>query len=130
MIELNVSKLEPIKPPSDAVSSGAAVMLTGSTGGLGSHLLCALLKNDFVQRVFTFNRTGSTHASARQRASFHDKGLDMSLLASPKLVSLEGDLTKPHFALDQDMYNTVSRCVFGYSDDVDRWPLPFSCETR
>ncbi|KAF7430338.1 hypothetical protein PC9H_006043 [Pleurotus ostreatus] len=111
MIQLNTSKLEPIKPPSDVVSSGATVLLTGSTGGLGSQLLCALLKNDFVQRVFTFNRNASTPASVRQRISFLDKGLDVSLLASPKLVPLEGDLTKPYLALEQDMYDNLRDSV-------------------
>lgn len=130
MIQLNISKLEPIKSPGDAVSSGATVLLTGSTGGLGSQLLCALLKNGSIHRVFTFNRTVSTPASARQRVAFHDKGLDVSLLSSPKLVSLEGDLTKPYFALEQDTYNNVSRCIFGYLNDVDRALSPSSCETR
>ncbi|KAF4581352.1 putative PKS/NRPS-like protein biosynthetic cluster [Pleurotus pulmonarius] len=111
MIELNISKLEPIKPPSDDVSGGATVLLTGSTGGLGSQLLCALLKNDNVQRVFTFNRTGSTPASARQRASFQDKGLDVTLLASHKLVSYEGDLPRRYFGLEEDTYNNLRDSV-------------------
>ncbi|KAL4260475.1 Adenylate-forming Reductase [Pleurotus pulmonarius] len=114
MIQFNISQLEPMNTSGQSTSRDASdttVLLTGSTGALGSHLLFRLLKDDSVQKVFTLNRTASAPVHKRQLASFRDQGLDMSILASPKLVSLEGDLTKPQFAMDQDAYNEIRDSV-------------------
>ncbi|KAL1701564.1 male sterility protein-domain-containing protein [Schizophyllum commune] len=90
------------------LNSSVAVLLTGSTGHLGSDILEILLKDARVERIFTFDREGKGAAPrARQRARWADKGLDEQLLESPKLVVLCGDLSAPKFGLDKEVYDEM-----------------------
>ena len=109
------------------------VLLTGSTGHLGSEILASLLTDERVERVYTLDRAGkensldrarkgasldqagrgvSDGATAgvrdRQRARWADKGLDDELLQSPKLVPLEGDVSAPRFGQSEEVYGEVS----------------------
>lgn len=91
---------EPIIHEKTVASSGRmVVLLTGSTGGLGSHILEILLALPSVERVYAFNRRGRTPASERQRDGFLDRALDLKLLSSDKLIYLEGDTTKEDLGL-------------------------------
>ncbi|KAJ8701439.1 hypothetical protein PTI98_000222 [Pleurotus ostreatus] len=113
VIERHISRLAPmgstnVSPPSDA---GTIVLLTGSTGGLGSHILSGLLKSSAVATVYTLNRPGISAVSERQTRSFRDRGLDASLLDSKKLVSLEGDLTKSDLGLHSLVYAKLKDTV-------------------
>ncbi|CAE6436771.1 unnamed protein product [Rhizoctonia solani] len=53
------------------------VVVTGTTGGLGSYLLARLLENDKVERVWAMNRKSNKGNRNRQTASFEDKLLDI-----------------------------------------------------
>ncbi|KAG6374188.1 hypothetical protein JVT61DRAFT_4841 [Boletus reticuloceps] len=65
------------------------VLLTGSTGGLGSYLLASLLSREDVALVYAFNRPSKTDTiQHRQRAAFEDRGLDTALLDSDKLIHI------------------------------------------
>ncbi|KAJ6594686.1 acetyl-CoA synthetase-like protein [Mycena capillaripes] len=88
-------------------SGGAVVLLTGSTGGLGSHILEILLGVSSVERVYAFNRRGRTSISERQSEAFVDRALDGELLASGKLVYLEGDTTRADLGLPSDVWTTL-----------------------
>ncbi|KAJ7916044.1 putative aminoadipate reductase [Mycena leptocephala] len=88
-------------------SAGMVVLLTGSTGGLGSHILEILLGLDSVQRVYAFNRRGKTPVHERQRQSFIDRVLNVQLLSSDNLVYLVGDTTKPDLGLALDVWTTL-----------------------
>ncbi|KAJ7085159.1 putative nonribosomal peptide synthetase [Mycena belliarum] len=85
-------------------SDGPVVLLTGSTGGLGSHILEMLLSLSSVERVYAFNRRGKVPVSDRQKDAFHERALDICLLSSKKLVYLEGDTTKHDLGLPDDVY--------------------------
>jgi hypothetical protein len=86
----------------------AVVLLTGSTGGLGSQLLAACLANEHVQRIYVLNRPSARATSEeRHRTTFVDRGLDIGLLASPKLVYLEGEASKDWLGLRQELYDEV-----------------------
>ena len=80
-------------PPNELV-----VILTGSTGSLGSHMLAGLLQQPRVKKVITIDRGVNPLDSLR--ASFRDRGLPGDLLTSPKLICLTGDLSKPDLGLD------------------------------
>ncbi|KAJ7625844.1 acetyl-CoA synthetase-like protein, partial [Roridomyces roridus] len=82
---------------------GVIVLLTGTTGALGSHILAMLLESADVARVYAFNRRGSSPASKRQTAAFIDCGLEMDLLSSDKLVYLEGDTAESDLGLPTDV---------------------------
>ncbi|CCO36285.1 L-aminoadipate-semialdehyde dehydrogenase [Rhizoctonia solani AG-1 IB] len=53
------------------------IVVTGTTGGLGSHLLARLLQSDKVERIWAMNRRSSKGNWDRQIASFEDKLLDI-----------------------------------------------------
>jgi hypothetical protein len=93
-------------------SGGIVVLLTGSTGGLGSHILEILLGLASVERVYAFNRRGRTPVSERQTEAFVDRALDVQLLSSDKLVYLEGDASKQDLGLPVDVWTTVSIQVY------------------
>ncbi|KAJ7236051.1 acetyl-CoA synthetase-like protein [Mycena haematopus] len=90
-----------------ASSTWHVVLLTGSTGGLGSHILEMLLSLPAIERVYAFNRPGRIPVSERQREAFVDRGLDVTLLASDKLIYLEGDTTKEDLGLSLDVWTTL-----------------------
>ncbi|KAG2369146.1 hypothetical protein BDR07DRAFT_1477459 [Suillus spraguei] len=92
--------------------SDHVVVLTGSTGGLGSYLLMDLLQREDVSTVYAFNRP-SKGASMQQRQenSFEDRGLDFILLQSDKLVYVETDTSGDHLGLDEELYQKICRSV-------------------
>lgn len=84
----------------------AVVLLTGSTGNLGSHILASLLLCPWVSKVFTLDR--GTSPREKLKASFKDRGLVLDLLQSEKLVTLTGDLTKSNLRLDIQVLQQVN----------------------
>ncbi|KAH9946609.1 hypothetical protein B0H21DRAFT_693457 [Amylocystis lapponica] len=81
------------------------VVLTGSTGGLGSHLLAVLLQDARVVRVYALNR--GTGLSERQRRAFDDACLPVGLLTSPKLVLLEAEFMQEYFGLEPAVLDEI-----------------------
>ena len=83
-----------------------AVLLTGSTGSLGSHILTNLLQNPKVGRVFTLDR--ASNPRERLAESFNLRGLPVDELKSDKLTCLVRDLSKPGLGLDAPTLQNVS----------------------
>ncbi|GJE92564.1 acetyl-CoA synthetase-like protein [Phanerochaete sordida] len=91
---------------------GVAVLLTGTTGGIGSHILAALLADDRVSKVYAFNRPQSMADSARrQAAAFAERHLPTELLSTGKHVGLTGDLNEDYFGLDQHTFDEITHSV-------------------
>lgn len=89
-------------------SSGPiTVLLTGSTGNVGSHILVALLAEPQVEKVYTLNRSAS-QGEDRQRASFVERGLPEVLLDTGKLVSLVGHTNHSELGLNHETFVEVS----------------------
>lgn len=85
-----------------ASSSGPiTVLLTGSTGNVGSHILVALLAEPRVEKVYTLSRPAS-QGEDRQRAAFVERGLPEVLLDTGKLVSFVGDPNQPELGLKHE----------------------------
>jgi len=88
------------------------VLLTGSTGGLGSYLLASLLSHEDVAIVYAFNRPSKSGTiKQRQRAAFEDRGLDISALDSEMLIYIEGDAALPNLSLDDQAYGKIRDSV-------------------
>lgn len=87
--------------------SRSVVLLTGSTGGLGSFLLAQLIENPRVERVYAFNRPSSTSSAVRQSSAFVDKGLSVDLLKSDKLVYVVADASQDKCGLSPAPYEEV-----------------------
>ncbi|KAJ7052224.1 putative aminoadipate reductase [Mycena amicta] len=103
-----------VLPPSEQrvpSSGGAVILLTGSTGGLGSHILDILLRHSSVQRVYAFNRPSRTSISQRQEAAFRDRALDVGLLGSSKLVYLQGDSAREDLGLSEQVFDELKKTV-------------------
>ncbi len=79
------------------------VLLTGSTGGLGSYLLAELIKDPSVSRIYAISRPsgGVDGLWQKQRRAFIERGIDTALLKSSKIDLLEGDLSSPQLGLPE-----------------------------
>ncbi|KAI1789126.1 acetyl-CoA synthetase-like protein [Ganoderma leucocontextum] len=98
--------------PSDLVERPPGkdvVLITGTTGGFGCDTLEHLLRDENVARVYAFNRKG-TGALERQRAQFVARGLDTSLLDTPKFVMVEAVLHEPDFGIEHALREEI-RCT-------------------
>ncbi|KAJ6545507.1 hypothetical protein B0H19DRAFT_1266933 [Mycena capillaripes] len=71
-------------------SAGMVVLLTGSTAGIGSHIL------EISSALLRLNLE-----------AFVDRALDTNLLSSAKLVYLEGDTSKADLGLHPDFWSTL-----------------------
>lgn len=85
--------------------SGIVVLLTGSTGNLGSHVLASLLSEKRVTRVFTLNRPSSRQD--RQKNAFIDGKFPLGLLQSEALTALVGDVSRTDLGLDAQTFAEV-----------------------
>ncbi|KAF5371569.1 hypothetical protein D9758_003563 [Tetrapyrgos nigripes] len=104
-------------------SNKKVVLVTGTTGALGSHLLSRLL-DDFdidggVSCVYALNRGGKGSRSPslleRQMLVFKKRGLESERLkreiSSGRMVLLEADFTMERLGLDLDMAESVTHIV-------------------
>lgn len=94
---------------------GGVVLVTGTTGALGCHLLAQLMVDPVVRRVYALNRVrrwDQISLFERQRLALLDRGLDPDILGTDKVHLLEADLTLAEFGLPVDVYDEVS------SDDI------------
>jgi Male sterility protein len=95
---------------SAATPSVDIVLVTGTTGAIGSVVLAELVKSPRVARIFAFNRKGTMTLPERQKKAFEDRGLDPILVDSPKIVLLEADLAQPKFGVNDKLMDEV--CFF------------------
>lgn len=87
------------------------VLLTGSTGGLGCYLLENLVLAPTISRIYAFNRKAKFTSYGRQHAAFKDRGIDVSILDSPKIVFLEGDTSQDLFGLCPSLYEELRKNI-------------------
>lgn len=91
------------------------VVLTGTTGGLGSHLLAQLIDTKTVVRVYALNRTSARPLWERQATVLRERlGNDTQawhVMLSPKLRLVEAALDKEDLGIDGELYEEVSEMV-------------------
>lgn len=98
------------KAPRPPVGSGEKiVVLTGTTGSLGSHVLHLLLRDTSLKKVYALYRKKDGDASVldRQRAAFDLRALVNDASDMEKLVTLEADLGAENMGLQQGDYDEV-----------------------
>lgn len=103
LYELNSSNLPITARPSQEQPQQVTVLLTGSTGSLGSYILDSLARNRSVTQVFCLNRGPASHE--RLQKAQVAKGLS-SLLPS-KVVCIDGDVSKSYFGLTVKDYKAL-----------------------
>ncbi|EMD37730.1 hypothetical protein CERSUDRAFT_94730 [Gelatoporia subvermispora B] len=105
------------KADASDVRKEEVVLVTGTTGRLGCHLLAQLLRNPDVVKIYALNRSspGSDSESAtRQREAFKLWGLDPQLLTSvtsDKLQMLVCDYADPLLGLSNKEYHEIQQSV-------------------
>ncbi|KAI1175675.1 nonribosomal peptide synthetase [Nemania sp. FL0916] len=119
----NLFQGKPGRP--NALDQDQTVLLTGSTGALGSYLLDQLVRNPAVARVVCLNRA-EDGGVRRQATAMKDRGLETNY--SNKAEFYQADFSRPDFGLSQDVYEYLSR-------EADRvihnaWPVNFNISTE
>ncbi|KAF8869841.1 hypothetical protein CPB85DRAFT_1356315 [Mucidula mucida] len=101
------------------------VLITGTTGALGSYILSELIKDATVRTIYALNRysSGEQELNERQRRAFESRGLDPLLLVSGKVRFLEGTLASEQLGLSQDVYSFISNSVTHIIHNA--WPVNF-----
>ncbi|KAH8103378.1 hypothetical protein BXZ70DRAFT_1055180, partial [Cristinia sonorae] len=110
MIAKYSARLPAFTPRMATPSEGSlVVLLTGSTGGLGSHLLALLLEDNEVKKVYTLDR--GMDVAARQRASFEERRIPLGLLENQKLVPLSADYGQEDLGLSGTVASEIRDSV-------------------
>lgn len=116
----NLTKAKPNRP--SPRTEGQVVVLTGSTGMLGSYLLDFMGRNPSVSKVICLNRAADG-GRAQQLKALADRGLDVGLLDT-KAEFYHVDVSRPNLGLPSDVYTRLQA-------ETDRiihnaWPVNFN----
>ncbi|KAJ3505840.1 hypothetical protein NLJ89_g7204 [Agrocybe chaxingu] len=107
----------------------AVVLLTGSAGNLGSQLLESLIRDQKVKRVYSVTRPSKDKtAKERHVEQFTDKGFDVGLLDSEKLVFLEAEISETQFGVPQEIYEELRNSVNVIIHNA--WKLDFNLSVQ
>ncbi|CAA7263094.1 unnamed protein product [Cyclocybe aegerita] len=92
---------------------GSVVLITGTTGSVGSQVLADLLRDDSVSRVYALNRPGkgSEPILRRHESKFEDMGLEVGLLRTDKLKLLQCDVSEDRLGLSSELHQEVQAAV-------------------
>ncbi|KAI0481939.1 hypothetical protein GGR56DRAFT_684376 [Xylariaceae sp. FL0804] len=103
----------------EARNDNQVVVLTGSTGMLGSYMLDMMIKNPRVARVVCLNR--SEDGATKQSKAMRERGLASDL---SKCTFYQTDLSRSDFGLPRDVYRELLASV----DRVihNAWPVNFN----
>jgi thioester reductase-like protein len=100
-----------------------SIVLTGSTGHLGTYILDALLADPQVESVHCLNRADD--AQMRQEAQLRDRGLEsLGRSGTTTVVFYTTDLTKPRLGLSEDDYDALAAGTTHYIHCA--WPVDFN----
>ncbi len=109
----------------DPADEDQTVLLTGSTGMLGSYILDQLVKNPSVKKIICLNR--AIDGGARQQATaMKERGLARNHIEKTELY--HADMSRPDFGLPPDVFSRLLR-------EADRlihnaWPVNFNIPTE
>ncbi|KAF4617234.1 hypothetical protein D9613_005789 [Agrocybe pediades] len=95
-------------PPPPATS---VVLITGSTGSIGSYVLEGLIRDTRIKRIYTLNRPAKSPLYERHVEAFKQKGFDVGLLDGGKVIFLHGDLASELLGLDEIIYQEIQNSV-------------------
>lgn len=100
--DLNQERSQARKAPLETV------ILTGSTGALGSYLLEAFFKSELVSKIYCLNR--SADSKQRQEFSSTSRGLT-SQWGSQRVNFLTSDYSRHDLGLDQETFLQIRDCA-------------------
>ena len=110
----------PIQPTAIKETHEQVVMLTGSTGSLGSHLLQTLLANP-ISHIYCLNRATDSLGLQKERNRLY--GLEMQIDAN-RITFLEADLSREYLGLQQEMFHKLLSTTTLVIHNA--WPVNFN----
>lgn len=103
MLETHTADLPPASLRKQKVKGKSCVLLTGSTGSLGSYILNVLMNDDNVEQIWCLNR--SSDAQERQTVTNSERGLRTDFSSRVRFVNAH--LSHPNLGLDNEMYDEL-----------------------
>jgi len=120
MVEKYSKNFPTSKHPKSA--SSKTVLISGSTGTFGAHILQSLVLDPSVSKVYALIRSNGLDVGQRQKQAFAERGIDIAILnESGKVVLLEAELSDQRFGLATDVFEEVMSylIIYGYSIGLD-----------
>jgi thioester reductase-like protein len=105
----------------DPLDDGQTVIITGSTGMLGSYTLDQMVKNPAVKRIVCFNRAEDGGRKQQARA-MKERGLSTDY--ESKCTFLHVDMSRSDFALPRETYNELLETADRFIHNA--WPVNFN----
>ncbi|KAK2879437.1 putative NRPS-like protein biosynthetic cluster [Arthroderma sp. PD_2] len=102
------------------------VIITGSTGSIGAHLLVHLAKSPEVFRIICINRVSNQCPYERQRQSLQSKGLSLLECEWAKIKIFQTDCSRPQLGLPENEYRILQANVTHIIHNA--WPMNFKLE--
>ncbi|EED15544.1 NRPS-like enzyme, putative [Talaromyces stipitatus ATCC 10500] len=115
----HIASKQQIKPESN--SKPQVIILTGSTGAIGSHLLQELLSNPSITHIYCLNR--SPDSESVQIRHNRQRGLPYSF-PPERVTFLTVNLTKPAFNLEAKIYTQLIEKTTQIIHNA--WPVNFN----
>jgi hypothetical protein len=103
LVDKHIQDFPVHKPVGGVMPQGYVVLVTGTTGAIGSNTLAELHKSSSVARIIVLARKSTTSLTVRQKKALDDRGLDPKIVNSSKIALFEGDLALPNFGLGDDV---------------------------
>ncbi|KAJ4178461.1 fusarubin cluster-polyketide synthase [Fusarium falciforme] len=97
------------------------VLITGATGGLGSHLVYSIAQLEDVKTVICLNRDNREEPETRQYKAMREKGIRFPENLKHKLRIFQTDTSKPHLGLDRSDYDGLVGSVTHLIHNA--WPM-------
>ena len=110
----------PISPTGIKETHKQVVMLTGSTGSLGSHLLQTLLTYP-ISHIYCLNRATDSLGLQKKRNQLY--GLEMQIEAN-RITFLEADLSQEYLGLQQEIFQKLIATTTLVIHNA--WPVNFN----
>lgn len=115
----------PVHEPTGRVTpQGYAVLITGTTGAIGSNTLAELYKSPSVTKIVVLARRSTVPIFVRQKKALEDRGLDSSIVDSSKIALLEGDPALLGFGLGDDVISELKSNIT-HILHIGRWKGTF-----
>ncbi|KAI0438909.1 male sterility protein-domain-containing protein [Xylaria telfairii] len=121
----NLTSGKPGRP--EAPSDNQVILLTGSTGALGSYLLDQLIRNPAIKTVVCLNRA-TDGGVGQQEKQMRDRGLAYDLKHTSKVEYLHVDLSDNRFGLRENAYSSLLKRVHRIIHNA--WPVNFNISTE
>ncbi|KAI1498277.1 hypothetical protein F5X99DRAFT_394174 [Biscogniauxia marginata] len=93
--------------PGDKVTDGEIVLLTGTTGSLGAHILSQIVSQPNIKKVYCLVRaTSKDEAHSRVLSSLEYRRV-LQGIPTEKIIALPSDFSQETLGLDDTTYNTI-----------------------